>query len=530
MTGPRRGLFSLVLLGAFAGCDSYERTNPLDPGSGLQVSLAGPDSVFSLNDTIRFSVVTIPEAPGLPFAWATSDSLRLAPVEGRPGSFTTLANGVAFVYAENGPYRLERSVVIQQRAVRLRIAPPSVTDLESLGEVVNLSASIVDGRNTPVQGAATDLRWSSTETQVADVVDGRVTARGNGDVWIRATSLGQRDSVPLRVRQRPTSIQFGSATYTIALPGGAVQTVITVRDARGNPVAAPQGLAVSSSRPAFLVDNGGRVRSTGFGSTEITARIGELEARTLVRVAGGTPPIIERVLAGLTRFEGEPRAEFLLVEIEARDAELDLDEGTVEVYSTADTWITTRVVGLEQGQAVHTAAMAVRAPAAGSARVRLRDAALNNSLLQTVSTQLFPQAGSPSGSVRDVVRLSADSIEVGILAVDAEADLRRVYLFGFASDGETVFSRSVAVPRDGNSARELRLGARTGEMGRVTRVGVVLSDAGGRLSTVYGAALGGFSATLPSAALTGWGRNAPSLTPSTTSPRGDSPYEPGLAR
>jgi hypothetical protein len=480
MSGMRSSGFSTVLLAGLVltGCDAYERTNPLDPAYPMMVTIVGPDSIFSVNDTVQFQIVTEPAHSDLPFVWSTSDMGRLPPIADVPGRFTSMGNGVAVVRAELGSRRVEKEVVISQRAVRLLIAPPPTTQLASFGEAVQLSAAIVDAKDTPVQGAAADLQWSASDSSVIDLANGRVTARNNGSSWVRARSLGQADSLLISVQQIPATLQFGSANYSIPLPGASVQTVITARDARGNAIASPAGLNLTSSRASFQVNQTGLVQSTGFGSTRITAQLGALEASTNVRVVGGTAPVVNGVAAGLTGQPGSPQ-NFLVIELDARDAELDLDEATIEVYSTAGTWMTTRVVPLEQGHADYLAVLPIQGAAgAGTLRIRLRDAALNNSSLTTWPVAVQPRDGSPGLEIVQVTIQPNGTAQVVVDLDDGNAALRNVHLFGFAGTGEVVLHRVWAQSTPGVRVLEASLPAG----GSIVSLGVVVSDTAGNMS------------------------------------------------
>ena len=436
---PHRLFVTATVLAAAAACQAYDRTNPLDPEYAMEVTILGPDSVFSVNDTVQFHIQTEPSHSGLPFVWSSGDVGRFPTVEtAPPGVFTSRANGTVTIRATLGGRTVEKEVVISQKPVKLMIAPPPTTDFVSLGDFLNLSAAIVDAKSTPVQGATTTLEWSSSNANVVEVVNGRATARANGSAWVKASSLGQADSVRLTVQQVPATLQFGNANYTIGIPGGSVQTALTTRDARGNPIPSPQGLAVTSSRSTFQVNATGLVQSSGFGSTVITAQLGELTATTNVRVVGGTAPVTNAVEAAVTSL-GPVAKNFLLIELTARDSELDLDEATLEVYSTADLWMLTRVIPLEQGTATDLAVLAVpNAGQAGTVRVRLRDAALNSSAQTVWDVATQPTAESPDISIESVVANGSGGLSVRVQATRGDADLRNVHVVGLAANGEVV--------------------------------------------------------------------------------------------
>jgi len=474
----KRSLVMPALFAAAVGaCQAYERSNPLDPEYPLTLAITGPDTLYSVNDTVQFQLVTDPRDAGLPFTWSTSNATRVSVVNGRPGAFASNANGTAVITVALGPHSAQKEVVVQQRPVRVLIVEPSNAEIPSLGDVLVLSAAVVDARDTPVS-PTTALLWSSSDASVAEVTNGRVTARGNGSAWIKASTLAQGDSLRVTVRQVPASVQFGAPNYTILIPGGSVQTVINVRDARNNLIPSPSGLQVSSSRSSFLVQSNGFVQSSGYGSTQITARIGELQATTTVRVTGGTPPTVLDLDAGLTRVQGAT-PNFLLIEFTARDTELDLDEATVEVLSPDGNWMDTRIVRLVQGVPAYSASVAVPGminPA--TVRIVVRDAALRSSVLTSWSVTEHPKTGAPGVQLISAAKTAEGRIEVAVELTGGNATLRTLHLFGFDAAGSIVYSHGVSGPSAGPST----LNVQPANVAQITAVGVVVSDVNGGLS------------------------------------------------
>jgi hypothetical protein len=469
---------SLLLL----GCEPYERVNPLDPALPLEVRIEGPDTIFSVNDTVAYRAVTDSDRADLPFVWSVSDLGRLKVVDAATGTITSLTNGEARVRATLGSRTYEKTVVVSQRPVRLRLTSPNpVTEFASLGEGADFNAAVVDERGVPVPGGTVGLVWTSLNPAVADVVNGRVTARGNGETWIRATVGTRVDSALVRVQQVPTSLQFGSDIYVIGLPGGTVQRAPIVRDARGNAINNPSGLTLTSSRSTFQVTNSGLVQAQGFGSTVLTARLGTLQATTNVRVAGGAPPTVQRLSAVRTALNSQTSGhEFLLIELDARDGQFDMDEARFDVYSTTETWLTTRLLPLDQGVADVSTHLAISPiPTAGRVEVRLRDAALNNSAMSQVAVRINPVEGSPDVIVREL-QFQAGTIEIPVTVIPGSADLRRVYVFAFTPAHEVVFSRSWAVTAGGDLVLPIALPPGT----NAAFLGVLVSDVVGNLSLI----------------------------------------------
>lgn len=467
-----------------SSCDSYERTNPLDPNYPMTVTLLGPDSVFSLNETVRFQLVTEPAHPDLPFVWTTSEPELLTMGQGTDGTFTALGNGIVHVSAAYGPRVAEKQVVIQQRPVSFEILDPEDPTFASLGERKQLQADAVDANGVPVQGVLGALSWSTSNPAVATVSSsGQVEAVANGSVWIRASAAGEADSVLLTVKQVPATIEFDDDEYEIPLPGTAVQTRVTVDDARGNPLSNPEGLTLTSSNPTFSVNAGGRVQAQAWGSTQIVAQIGALSDTAIVRVIGGSAPFVTRLVPAITSTDRTPTTnDFLIVELRGQDAELDLDRAIVDVYSNANFFMTQRVLPLPQGVGTAPATMAISNIAgARQIRVRLNDAALNASVDTAVNVTLQPQAGAPDVAITLALATAGNNVHVQGMLIPGTGEPNLLHLVGFNPAGDVVFH----VVRDLSPA--MVDFAITGEVpaGQIVEyVGVIASDREGRFSRV----------------------------------------------
>jgi hypothetical protein len=468
-----------------AACGDYARTNPLDPGYPLALELVGPDTIYSLNDTIHFQLVTEPARPDLTFTWTTSDAQRLAPIEAAPGSFASMANGVVRIGAEFGAHRVEREIIVAQRPIALRIQAPPTRELTSLGEILTVSAAAVDARNTPVPGSAADLQWSSAAPAVAEVAAGRVTARANGSTWIRASSLGHSDSIEVRVRQRPASLQFGQQRYDLRWPGDWVRPAVNVRDARGNALVEPQPVQLRTSRPSFVVEAGGLVRAQTYGSAEIIAQLGELEARSAVRVTGGSRPAINRVSAAFTSVDGGASRNFLLVEIDASDPDQDLDRGAVTAFNRRPlTGLAHGEMTMEQGQPSYLAWQGfANVASADSVFVQIWDAAGNNISRGSLTFTSHPAAGAPQITLHGAARAPA-SISADITATAPGRLLDNVYLFGFDARGEPVLSTRWRVHGHSSLTETVRLHGDPLVVAAIVRIGVLVTDSAGNLSTL----------------------------------------------
>ena len=82
------------------------------------------------------------------------------------GLVTAVMNGTAQITARSGSASSSVTVTVSQSSTRI-VIEPSGSSLMSLGETVQLTASVRDGNGQPVAGAVVD--WSSSDVAVATV-------------------------------------------------------------------------------------------------------------------------------------------------------------------------------------------------------------------------------------------------------------------------------------------------------------------------------------------------------------------------
>ena len=113
------------------------------------------------------------------------------------GLVTAVMNGTAQITARSGSASSSVTVTVSQSATRI-VIEPSASSLMSLGETVQLEASILDQNGQPVADPV--VTWSSSDASVATVnAQGLVTAISNGSVTITARSGKASASVPVSV-------------------------------------------------------------------------------------------------------------------------------------------------------------------------------------------------------------------------------------------------------------------------------------------------------------------------------------------
>ena len=200
----------------------------------------------------------------------------------RPGSGDGGQQRKRFDHGAIGQCLCERPVSVMQSAGSVVIEPYMAT-LMSLGETVQLTATVLDQNGQPVAGA--EVTWSSSDAKVATVSgQGLVTAVGNGSVSITVRSGSTSTSVPVSVMQSAGSIVVEPSTATLMSLGETVQLTATVLDGNGHPVTVAEVDWSTSDASVATVSRQGLVTAISNGSVIITARSGSASASVPVTV------------------------------------------------------------------------------------------------------------------------------------------------------------------------------------------------------------------------------------------------------
>ncbi|MYJ91382.1 MAG: Ig domain-containing protein, partial [Gemmatimonadetes bacterium] len=249
-------------------------------------------TLMSLGETVQLSA-TVLDGNGQPVAgatvvWASSDA-SVATVSAQ-GLVTAVANSSVTVTARSGSASASVPVTVMQSAGSIAIEP-AMAVLMSLGETVQLSASVLDGNGQPVAGAV--VTWSSSDASVATVsAQGLVTAVANGSATITARSGSASSSIPVSVMQSAGSIEIEPSSATLMALGEMLQLSASVFDGNGQPVAGAAVVWSSSDASVATVSGQGLVTAVGNGSATVTARSGSASASIPVSVMQSAGSIV----------------------------------------------------------------------------------------------------------------------------------------------------------------------------------------------------------------------------------------------
>ena len=262
-------------------------------------------TLMSIGETVQLTA-TVLDGNGQPVVgaavtWQSSDA-SVATVNAQ-GLVTAVGNGVARITATSGSASSGIDVRVMQEAGGIVIEPMAVT-LRSIGETVQLTATVLDGNGQPVEGAA--VTWSSGDASVAAVnAQGLVTAVGNGVARITATSGSASSGIDVRVMQEAGGIVIEPMAVTLMSIGETVQLTATVLDGNGQPVAGAAVTWQSSDASVATVSVQGLVTAVGNGVARITATSGSASSGIDVRVMQEAGGIVIEPMAVTLRSIGE---------------------------------------------------------------------------------------------------------------------------------------------------------------------------------------------------------------------------------
>ena len=241
-------------------------------------------TLMSLGETVQLVASVLDDngraVEDAAITWQSSDE-AVATVSSQ-GLVTAVTNGTATITARSGSASSTAAVTVMQSAGRIVIEPSSAT-LMSLGETVQLTASVLDDNGQPVSGAV--VSWQSSDEAVATVSSqGLVTADSNGTATITARSGSASATAAVTVMQSAGRIVFEPSTATLMSLGETVQLSASVFDANGQAVEDAAISWSSSDEGVATVSAQGLVTAVSNGTATITARSGSASAMATVTV------------------------------------------------------------------------------------------------------------------------------------------------------------------------------------------------------------------------------------------------------
>ena len=236
MTGaharPRRArarvalICTVVAAAAFSGCADFRPLNQYDTRYPLQMRVAGSDTAYAIGQIVAFTVSSTP-------AWAGDSAVWTADAWKCDGYLASLGGGRfqvidAHYYGDTtgvtvalGPHVAHRSIVLQQRVARVTMSPDSQFTTAD-GVILDYVYGAYDSSGAPIGSSCSGRPLPahtiiSRDTSVVRVDSQVLRSVHSGRTYVVAELDGVRDSLPVRVEQRPTGVKCDSA-WTLSFP------------------------------------------------------------------------------------------------------------------------------------------------------------------------------------------------------------------------------------------------------------------------------------------------------------------------
>ncbi|MEX2610300.1 MAG: Ig-like domain-containing protein, partial [Gemmatimonadota bacterium] len=214
------------------------------------------------------------------FTWSSADS-SVASVDAAGLVTARAAGGTQIRATADGGVTATAEVTVGQVVRAVDVEPGSLS-FSSLHDTTRLSAVARDANGHAVAGAS--ITWSVTNPAILTVDStGLVTARSNGQAYVRASADQVRKDVLAEVAQVADSLAVAPAEVVLRAPGDTARVAAVVFDAGGSDMDAPRSWRTGNAQVA-TVDSTGLVRAAGPGDTWVHATSAALADSARVRV------------------------------------------------------------------------------------------------------------------------------------------------------------------------------------------------------------------------------------------------------
>ena len=208
--------------------------------------------------------------------WASSN-VHVATVTG--GKVTALSEGTSTITASCSGKSATCAVTVQKKVIPVTSVSLSKSSLSLVeGESSTLTATV-----SPSDATDQTVTWTSSNTAVAKVDGGKVTAVKEGTATITASCGGKSATCTVTVKMKviPVSSVALNKSAPFLLVGESSTLTAEVYPAN----ATDKTVTWSSSNPSVATVNGGKVTAVKAGTATITAKSGEKSATCAVTVS-----------------------------------------------------------------------------------------------------------------------------------------------------------------------------------------------------------------------------------------------------
>ncbi|MYB99813.1 MAG: Ig domain-containing protein [Gemmatimonadetes bacterium] len=275
---------------------------------------------------------------------------------------------------------------------------PTSAAFHSIGDSVRMIATVSDQYGQAM--ANVTVEWSSSDTAVATVAEGLVSAVGNGSATVTATAGTATASAQVEVDQLAAELAVSPTAHTLVAIGDTVRFVAEARDGNGNVVTGAEFVWSSDDESVVTVDSEGLATAAANGTARVTATSGSQMAsaevsveQEVAEVSVSPPPTVLGAFGDTVRLSAE-----------ATDANGHLVAGTAFTWTSGDTLI-----------AMVDDTGLVTAVGNGEAEIMAASGAVSGMAAVTVAQKLDAVAVLPSTDTleafEDTVRLLAEAMD-----------------------------------------------------------------------------------------------------------------------
>jgi uncharacterized protein YjdB len=177
------------------------------------ITLNGPGDTLTATGSVLDAGGSV--IVGETVTWTSSDE-SIATVSAS-GLVSAVSPGQAVVTAQSGPLTSDVAITVTQTPASIEVSADSVS-FSAIGDTLTVEATVRDSGGSPIVGAA--VTWTSSDSTVASVVDGLITARGFGNATVTASAGAQTATVVVLVTQPAQAPSFSQVVNEIFVRRG----------------------------------------------------------------------------------------------------------------------------------------------------------------------------------------------------------------------------------------------------------------------------------------------------------------------
>lgn len=213
----------------------------------------------------KLTATVLPAEANANVIWASSNE-AVAKVAA-DGTVTAAADGTATITATAGGKSAVCNVIVKTTPDIVEVASLALSKSElsfdTIGASETLTAAIL-----PANATDKSVTWTSSNSNVAAVVNGTVKAAGNGTAVITAKAGNKTALCNVTVSQKATKISLNKSSLTFKKIGASEKLTAAVEPS----AAADKSVTWSTSNSKVATVSNGTVKAAGNGTATITAK------------------------------------------------------------------------------------------------------------------------------------------------------------------------------------------------------------------------------------------------------------------